>query len=280
MDFDTTNNYGVGFYDTWVTKDIKGQPFKKNPPYVTSLDEGERLRFGKAFPVFCCWNGVLVANAAPFYEGACVNDHPHPSSHTPLTPPTPSPHLQVCAFAAACPESALRVSVLSSARTFGARTRATSSWTHMCVLRMTCPHGATCIRSMAWTSRRVSRRTLHTSSGLRTSRGQPSPRRTCTAAGCRAMAVTPTWLASRRRRSSLDETDRLVGSHGVETRPVRGKFRLMHSYHTHEHAPYDARGARTPVRSSTCPGNTCGALAPARVLLPAPVAAVVLLQSA
>ena len=36
---------------------------------MDNIDDAERLRFGKPFPVFCCWNGMLVANAAPFYEG-------------------------------------------------------------------------------------------------------------------------------------------------------------------------------------------------------------------
>ncbi len=31
--------------------------------------DADRLRAGKPFPVFCCWNGVLVASAQPFYEG-------------------------------------------------------------------------------------------------------------------------------------------------------------------------------------------------------------------
>lgn len=69
LDFDTTAAYGVAFYDTWVTKDIRGEPFKKPVPFVQRSDEAQRLRLGKPFPVFCCWNGLLVANAAPFYEG-------------------------------------------------------------------------------------------------------------------------------------------------------------------------------------------------------------------
>ena len=69
LDFDSTVHYNVAFYDTWVTKDLRGQPFKKPVPFIQQDVEALRLRHGKPFPVFCCWNGLLVASAAPFYEG-------------------------------------------------------------------------------------------------------------------------------------------------------------------------------------------------------------------
>ena len=69
MDFDTTPHYNVGFYDTWVTRDITGEPFKKSEPFVQRAEEAQLLRLGYPFPVYCCWNGLLVANARPFYEG-------------------------------------------------------------------------------------------------------------------------------------------------------------------------------------------------------------------
>ena len=69
LDFDTTGNYGVAFYDTWVTKDIRGNPLKKPVPFVERDDDSALLRVGRPFPVFCCWNGLLVASAAPFYQG-------------------------------------------------------------------------------------------------------------------------------------------------------------------------------------------------------------------
>jgi hypothetical protein len=39
---------------------------------VQRADDAARLRQGRPVPVFCCWNGLLVANAAPFYEGVRV----------------------------------------------------------------------------------------------------------------------------------------------------------------------------------------------------------------
>lgn len=59
----------MAFYDTWVTKDISGQPLSKPAPFVQRADDGARLRQGRPVPVFCCWNGLLVASAAPFYGG-------------------------------------------------------------------------------------------------------------------------------------------------------------------------------------------------------------------
>ena len=52
-----------------MTKDIAGQPFSKPFPHFSRADDALRLRLGRPIPVFCCWNGLLVANAAPFYEG-------------------------------------------------------------------------------------------------------------------------------------------------------------------------------------------------------------------
>jgi hypothetical protein len=69
LDFDTTAAYGTAFYDTWVTKDISGQPFSKPVPFVSRADDVRRLRLGRPVPVFCCWNGLLVASAEPFYAG-------------------------------------------------------------------------------------------------------------------------------------------------------------------------------------------------------------------
>lgn len=69
LDFDTTSNYGIGFYDTWVDRDVHGEPFKKHAPFVQRGPDADLLKLGKPFPVFCCWNGVLVASSIPFYDG-------------------------------------------------------------------------------------------------------------------------------------------------------------------------------------------------------------------
>jgi len=69
LDFDTTNNYGVGFYDTWVDRDVHGEDFTKTAPFFKRASDVEKLNQGVPIPVFCCWNGVLVADAKPFYDG-------------------------------------------------------------------------------------------------------------------------------------------------------------------------------------------------------------------
>jgi Cryptococcal mannosyltransferase 1 len=57
------------FYDTWVARDHQGALFSKLKPYVSSAYSSARLRSGFPFPVKCCWNGLAVLDAAPFYRG-------------------------------------------------------------------------------------------------------------------------------------------------------------------------------------------------------------------
>ncbi|KAL6053415.1 Cryptococcal mannosyltransferase 1-domain-containing protein [Balamuthia mandrillaris] len=59
------------FYDSWVSRDIAGNPFI---PTDFTLDvedpiSNQRLHQGKAFPVFCCWNGIAAIKAEWFYRG-------------------------------------------------------------------------------------------------------------------------------------------------------------------------------------------------------------------
>jgi len=64
------------FYDLWVARDEKGQRFQWGPPFVRHVrgqareGEGEgEAEYEEAFPVFCCWNGLAVLDAGPFYQG-------------------------------------------------------------------------------------------------------------------------------------------------------------------------------------------------------------------
>lgn len=47
-------------------RDSDGNLFLKDPPYVTDPYSLERIAQGLPFPVKCCWNGLVVMNAAPF----------------------------------------------------------------------------------------------------------------------------------------------------------------------------------------------------------------------
>ncbi len=66
------------FYDLWVARDEEGQRFQWGPPFVRHVrgqaraGDGERrkeVEYEDAFPVFCCWNGLAVLDAKPFYRG-------------------------------------------------------------------------------------------------------------------------------------------------------------------------------------------------------------------
>ena len=64
------------FYDLRLARDEEGQRFQWGPPFVRHVrgqareGEGEaEVEYKEAFPVFCCWNGLVVLNAGPFYQG-------------------------------------------------------------------------------------------------------------------------------------------------------------------------------------------------------------------
>jgi hypothetical protein len=59
-------DFYYSFYDTWVTRDIDGNPFTPYPPFVTA--PATQRAFARAEPakVRCCWNGVAVMRAAIF----------------------------------------------------------------------------------------------------------------------------------------------------------------------------------------------------------------------
>ncbi|KAM3572316.1 hypothetical protein VYU27_005655 [Nannochloropsis oceanica] len=70
---------GPRFYDIWVARDVEGERFQEDPPFVlhppplspAGKEEGRRGggREGGPFPVYCCWNGMVAMEAEPFYRG-------------------------------------------------------------------------------------------------------------------------------------------------------------------------------------------------------------------
>ncbi|KAJ2789157.1 hypothetical protein GGI18_002565 [Coemansia linderi] len=58
---------GVGFYDTWVARDIKGEGFAKEV-HRLSKDDGTMVAQmrDRPFQVQCCWNGIAVIDAKVF----------------------------------------------------------------------------------------------------------------------------------------------------------------------------------------------------------------------
>lgn len=63
LDFDYDDR-GLGFYDTWVARDVEGEPFSKRPlsQLTTHLGSNGRLRSGIPFQVACCWYVSTVAH--------------------------------------------------------------------------------------------------------------------------------------------------------------------------------------------------------------------------
>lgn len=75
------------FYDTWVARLVSGQPFRNSPPWIWSGNMTHRPQDSfqsyfyklnslpvdavpsRAVSVGCCWNGLAVIRAQPFYEG-------------------------------------------------------------------------------------------------------------------------------------------------------------------------------------------------------------------
>lgn len=55
-----------GLYDTWVSRDVCGVPFRAFWPYVKDGESVRRMKRGEAFEVASCWNGVVVMKAGPF----------------------------------------------------------------------------------------------------------------------------------------------------------------------------------------------------------------------
>ncbi|GIM02330.1 hypothetical protein Vretimale_7210 [Volvox reticuliferus] len=57
------------FYDTWVSKDLGGNPFMKEDPLARDTRTIDLLHRGLPVPVKCCWNGGALINASLLYAG-------------------------------------------------------------------------------------------------------------------------------------------------------------------------------------------------------------------
>ncbi|KAJ1813132.1 hypothetical protein LPJ60_006403 [Coemansia sp. RSA 2675] len=66
-DFDIYHG-GPGFYDTWVTRDMRGDKFTKNMHKLTKdpISMIAQMR-DRPFQVQCCWNGVALIDAQVFH---------------------------------------------------------------------------------------------------------------------------------------------------------------------------------------------------------------------
>lgn len=72
-----TNCSDLQFYDIWVAHDQTGTRFSNEPPFITSHAPSRgRLARLEPFPVFSCWNGMVVIKADLFQaEGLRFRTH-------------------------------------------------------------------------------------------------------------------------------------------------------------------------------------------------------------
>lgn len=56
-------------YDTWVVRDAGGRAATKRPPFLRDTASAQLLAVGRPVPVACCWNGLVVLDAAPLLAG-------------------------------------------------------------------------------------------------------------------------------------------------------------------------------------------------------------------
>ena len=53
-------------HDISAVRDIGGEIFERNPPYVVDPHSAKRLRDGLPIHVRCCWSGLTVLKTLPF----------------------------------------------------------------------------------------------------------------------------------------------------------------------------------------------------------------------
>lgn len=53
---------GLQLYDTWVARDITGAPMSPWYPFVVEPRSQALVKQGRPFPVYSCWNGMVVLN--------------------------------------------------------------------------------------------------------------------------------------------------------------------------------------------------------------------------
>ncbi|KAI3658326.1 hypothetical protein MP638_004159 [Amoeboaphelidium occidentale] len=69
LDYDQDAD-GLGFYDIWVARDIKGRMFSKRPlnAFTSDVSSNRLIEEQQPFQVGCCWNGMSVIKAMPLYD--------------------------------------------------------------------------------------------------------------------------------------------------------------------------------------------------------------------
>lgn len=68
-DFDQVcaiDTFSLGFYDTWVTRDVDQDRLKPMWPYFKRADDVDSVRVGSPVLVNSCWNGLTIFDAAWF----------------------------------------------------------------------------------------------------------------------------------------------------------------------------------------------------------------------
>ena len=60
------------FYDTWVARDLTGQPFSKDFPFVRDPVALAAIKQRLPFQVTSCWNGLVVLKAHAFAKGVRI----------------------------------------------------------------------------------------------------------------------------------------------------------------------------------------------------------------
>ncbi len=68
--------------DVWVMRDIQGQRVDTFYPYFNKHAASSKyIERGRAVPVHCCWNGIAVITARPFYQGLKIRTHAEGECH-------------------------------------------------------------------------------------------------------------------------------------------------------------------------------------------------------
>jgi len=58
-------------YDLWVSRDLAGEPFTQWYPFVRHEASAAAVRADRPFRAMCCWSGIAVMKAGPFFR-VCV----------------------------------------------------------------------------------------------------------------------------------------------------------------------------------------------------------------
>ncbi|BGP25224.1 delta-aminolevulinic acid dehydratase [Rhodotorula toruloides] len=92
--FAKTWNPSVRFYDSWVSRSLSGETFRRQEDFLATLRQGVNVLFdqpgeerykarwdkGLPVPVYSCWNGLLALDARPFTSTSISPRYDHSSS--------------------------------------------------------------------------------------------------------------------------------------------------------------------------------------------------------